>query len=259
VPELASCAELPQQLRRNKAGLIGSNISTHPSSQLAESYRSLRTWLLHSDAEAPPKVIVVTSALPREGKTTTSLNTAMALAQDGAKVLLLEADLRRPYFHKLVTTRSSSGLIGLLANPDGCTLEFIQHPQVAKLFVLPAGLAKVSPAELLGSPRMKQFIDFIRGKFDFIVIDTPPVLSFTDAAIMSHYADAVLFVIRSEHTTKQSCLRARDVMERANIRISGTVVNGANVNSADYQHYYGYSSAKYMGYYDDVQSHQKQN
>jgi Mrp family chromosome partitioning ATPase len=76
---------------------------------------------------------------------------------------------------------------------------------------------------------------------------------------MSRNADAVLFVIRSEHTTKQSCLRARDVMERANIRISGILVNGANVNSADYQHYYGYSSAKYKGYYNDVQSHEKLN
>ncbi len=259
VPELATCTDLPRRLRRNKTFIIGSGISTHPSSQLAESYRALRTWILHSDADAPPKVIVVTSALPREGKTTTSLNTAIALAQDGAKVLLLEADLRRPCFHTLVATPSSSGLIGLLTDPDGCKAEFINHPQVANLCVLPAGLGKSSPAELLGSMRMKSFLDFCRKKFDFIVIDTPPVLSFSDAAIVSRGADAVLFVIRSEQTTKQSCLRARDVMERANIRVSGVLVNGANVNSAGYKHYYGYANAKYLGYYNDVQSHQRQN
>jgi capsular exopolysaccharide synthesis family protein len=201
----------------------------------------------------------VTSALPREGKTTTSLNTAIALAQDGAKVLLLEADLRRPYFHKLVPPPPPSGLVGLLTNQDGCTAEFIEHPHVGNLFVLPAGVRTSRPAELLGSLRMKRYLDLFRGEFDFIVIDTPPVLAFTDAVILSRNADAVLFVIRSEQTTKQSCWRARDVMERANIRISGILVNGANVNSADYQRYYGYSSTQYRAYYKDVQSYEKQN
>jgi capsular exopolysaccharide synthesis family protein len=259
VPELTVRVRFLRRLRPGKNRVLASTTSNNPSWQMAESYRALRTWILHSDAEAPPKVIVVTSALPREGKTTTSLNTAIALAQDGAKVLLLEADLRRPCFHTLVETRSPSGLIGLLTGPDGCKPEFINHPQVANLCVLPAGLGTSSPAELLGSLRMKRFLDFCREKFDFILIDTPPVLSFADAAIVSRNADALLFVIRSEHTTKQSCLRARDVMERANIRISGILVNGANVNSADYQYYYGYSSAKYLGYYNDVQSHQRQN
>jgi capsular exopolysaccharide synthesis family protein len=259
VPALAICADLPRLLRRNKAGIMGASIASHSSSQLAESYRALRTWILHSAAEAPPKVILVTSALPREGKTTTSLNTAIALAQDGAKVLLLEADLRRPYFHKLVPPPPPSGLVGLLTNQDGCTAEFIEHPHVGNLFVLPAGVRTSRPAELLGSLRMKRYLDLFRGEFDFIVIDTPPVLAFTDAVILSRNADAVLFVIRSEQTTKQSCWRARDVMERANIRISGILVNGANVNSADYQRYYGYSSTQYRAYYKDVQSYEKQN
>jgi len=254
VPELASCADLPRRLRHNNTSVIDSSNSTFPSPQLDEAYRALRTWLLHSSGEAPPKVITVTSALPREGKTTTSLNTAIALARDGSKVLLLEADLRRPCFHELVTPKSSAGLIGLLTNPDGCKTEFIEHPQVANLFVLPAGLGKSSPAELLGSLRMKQFIDFVRGKFDFIVIDTPPILSFTDATIVSRNADAVLFVIRSNQTTKQTCLRAREVMERSYIRITGILVNGVDVNSADYQHYYGYAVAQYKHYYDDMQS-----
>ena len=255
VPDLAACGDLPRKLRRNKADLLDSNISTHPSSRLAESYRALRTWILHSEGEAPPKVILVTSALPREGKTTTSLNTAIALAQDGSKVLLLEADLRRPCLHGLVSPPTPAGLIGLLSTSGDFKPEAFRHPEIANLFVLPAGLGRSSPAELLGSPRMKQCLDVFRMRFDFIVIDTPPVLSFTDAAIVSRYADAVLFVIRSEQTTKQSCLRARDAMERANIRISGILVNGANVNSADYQHYYGYSIAQYNSYYSDVQSH----
>jgi len=257
VPDLATCPDLPKKLRRNKIDLLGSSVSTHSSARLAESYRALRTWVLHSEAEVPPKVILVTSALPREGKTTTSLNTAIALAQDGSTVLLLEADLRRPCLHSLVSTSTPAGLIGLLSKSGECKAEFFKHPEIANLFVLPAGVGRSSPAELLGSKRMKQCLDVFRGHFDFIVIDTPPVLSFTDAAIVSRNADAVLFVIRSEHTTKQSCLRARDALERANILISGILVNGANLNSADYQHYYGYSMAQYKGYYNDVQSHEK--
>jgi capsular exopolysaccharide synthesis family protein len=257
VPELASCIELPKQLRRARSGMMETSIVTHPTSRIAESYRALRTWVLSSGTEAPPKVTMVTSALPREGKTTTSLNTAIALAQNGARVLLLEADLRRPCFHTLLKTESSSGLVGLLTDPDGCKTEFVKHPQVANLFILPAGLSTSSPAELLASTRMKHFIEFVRGKFDFIIIDTPPVLAFTDAVVISSNVDAVLFVVRSAQTTKQSCLRARDLMESVNSQISGVLVNGANMKSDDYQHYYGYSSAQYSSYYNDVRDHAK--
>jgi capsular exopolysaccharide synthesis family protein len=251
VPELASCKEIPRRLRKANVDIAGLSLSV-PTSRLAESYRSVRTWIFHSDPDKAPQVIVITSALPREGKTTTSLNTAVALAQDGAKVLALEADLRRPSFHSAVSV-SGSGLVGLLTNPEASKHEFIPHPHVPNLFVLPGGIRTTNPAELLGSDRMKRFVEFLRSKFDFIVIDTPPILSFTDAAIVSRYADAVLFVVRSEHTTKQACMRARDMMERANVRISGTLVNGANVNSADYQYYFGYSKNKFRNYYEDIQ------
>lgn len=257
VPELASCAELPKRLRKAKTGMMETSIVAHPSSRVAESYRALRTWVLSSGTEAPPKVTMVTSALPREGKTTTSLNTAIALAQNGAKVLLLEADLRRPCLHTLFNTKPSAGLVGLLTNPDSCKTEFVEHPQVANLFILPAGLTTSSPAELLASTRMKRFMEFVRGKFDFIIIDTPPILAFTDAVVISRNVDAVLFVVRSAQTTKQSCLRARDLMEGVNTEISGILVNGADMKSDDYQHYYGYSSKQYTSYYDNVRKHEK--
>ena len=106
--------------------------------------------------------------------------------------------------------------------------------------MLPAGAETSSAAELLGSRRMQELVDLWRQEFDFVVIDTPPVLSFTDAVILARSADAVLFVIRPEQTTLKSCLRARDLLERSNAPITGVLVNGANVNSPDYQHY-GYS------------------
>jgi capsular exopolysaccharide synthesis family protein len=257
VPELATCADLPRQLRHNKTSTMGSSIAAHPSSRVAESYRALRTWVLSSGADTPPKVIMVTSALPREGKTTTSLNTAIALAQYGAKVLLLEGDLRRPSLHALVKTKSLAGLVGLLTTPDTCNEEFLKHPQVANLYILSAGLSTSNPAELLASLRMKHLIQFVRDKFDFVIIDTPPILAFTDAAVISSHVDAVLFVVRSAQTTKQSCLRALDLMESVNAQISGILVNGANMKSADYEHYFGYSASKYVNYYDDVRDHAK--
>jgi polysaccharide biosynthesis transport protein len=208
VPELSSCTEIPRRLRSVTPDVTMLSLAA-PASRLAESYRAVRTWIFNSDPEKAPRVIMITSALPREGKTTTSLNTAIALAQDGTKVLAMEADLRRPSFHTSVSG-STNGLVGLLTDPEACKYEFIPHPMVPNLFVLPAGVRTSNPAELLGSERMKRFVEFLRTKFDFIVIDTPPILSFTDAAIVSRYADAVLFVVRSERTSKQSCLRARE-------------------------------------------------
>jgi polysaccharide biosynthesis transport protein len=252
VPELASCPEIPRRLRKAKVDIATLSLEV-PTSRLAESYRAVRTWIFQSDPEKDPKVIMVTSALPREGKTTTSLNTAIALAQGGAKVLALEADLRRPSFHRVVT-RNVKDLVGMLRDPQAWSSEFLsRHPQVRNLFILPGDTRAANPAELLGSDDMKRFLEFARSEFDYIVIDTPPILSFTDAAVVSRYADTILFVVRSQHTTKQACLRARDVMLRANVRISGIVVNGANVSSSVYEHYYGYSNHAYAGYYRDVQ------
>jgi capsular exopolysaccharide synthesis family protein len=237
VPDLATCSDLPRIERKGHKPTF--SILANGSSQIAEAYRALRTWILTCNVDAPPKVIVVTSGLPQEGKTMTSMNTAMALAQQGAQVLLVEADLRRP---SLLGARQTqpSGLREMLSNPNKRNVGFVQHPQIKELLMLPAGAETSSAAELLGSRRMQELVDLWRQEFDFVVIDTPPVLSFTDAVILARSADAVLFVIRPEQTTLKSCLRARDLFERANAPITGVLVNGANVNSPDYQHY-GYS------------------
>ena len=130
---------------------------------------------------------------------------------------------------------------------------------MTNLSILPAGINTSNPAELLGSARMKKLLELMRARFDFIVVDTPPILSFTDAAVLSSSADTVLFVVRSEHTTKQTCISARDALERANVTISGVLMNGADVSSANYKHYYGYSAAKYRGYYSNVQTRPTRN
>ncbi len=216
------------------------NILDSPSSQLAESYRALRTALLFSNGEVPPKVILVTSALPQEGKTTVSLNSAIALAYQGAKVLLIDADLRRPELHACLGAPAEPGLGELLSDEASLPFEAAACPKVPNLFLLPAGRRRLSPAEVLGSKRMRDLLNGCRERFDFVVIDTPPVLAVTDAVVLSKSADGVLLVVRWAQTSERSLLRARDLLLRVNARIAGVLVNRANIHSLDYYDSYGY-------------------
>jgi exopolysaccharide transport family protein len=221
-----------------------------PQSQMAESYRALRTSLLLSNLGAPPKVIMVTSALPQEGKTTTSINCAVVLAQKGVRVLLLDADLRRPSLHKTLGMGPRSGLSNVLTGST--TLEeVITRPSVLPgLHVLPAGTPPPNPAELLASSNMRDVLAQLREQYDHIVVDTPPALSVTDAVVLSQRADAVVLVIRSGHTTKQALRRARDILARVNAKVVGVLLNAVDLSSPDYYYYYEYQG-KYSRYYQD--------
>jgi capsular exopolysaccharide synthesis family protein len=247
VPELASGMEgyRRQYLRRRPDDCI---MLTHPSSQMAEAYRGLRTAMLFSNVGRPPQVIVITSPLPLEGKTMTSLNTAIALARQGHKVLLIDADLRRPALHHRLRIGFTPGLTEFLAAENAAKPEFIQHPQVPNLFVLPAGTAPASPAETLADKRLGEFLKRLRKQFDFILIDTPPVLAVTDAVVMSSYADAVLLVVRSNRTTKQALMCGCDALVRANANIM-VLVNGVDTKSLDYYQYYGHRGSKWARRY----------
>jgi polysaccharide biosynthesis transport protein len=224
-----------------------------PQSQMAESYRALRTSLLLSNLGAPPKVIMVTSALPQEGKTTTSINTAVVLAQKGVRVLLIDADLRRPSIHKTLGMGPHSGLSNVLTGST--TLEeAITHTAILpNLFVLPAGTPPPNPAELLASANMRDVLTELRGQYDHIVIDTPPSLSVTDAVVLSPRADAVLLVIRSGQTTKQALRRSRDILTQVNAKVVGVLLNAVDLSSPDYYYYYEYQG-KYARYYRDEDS-----
>jgi polysaccharide biosynthesis transport protein len=221
-----------------------------PQSQMAESYRALRTSLLLSNLGAPPKVIMVTSALPQEGKSTTSINCAVVLAQKGVRVLLIDADLRRPSIHKTLGMGPRSGLSNVLTG--SITLEqAITRPQILpNLHVLPAGTPPPNPAELLASTNMRDVLLELREKYDHIVLDTPPTLSVTDAVVLSPRADAIVLVIRSGHTTKQALRRSRDILMQVNAKVSGVLLNAVDLSSPDYYYYYEYQG-KYARYYRD--------
>jgi len=229
---------------------------SHPKSEIAESYRALRTSILLSSLGAPPQVILVTSALPQEGKTTTAVNSAIVLAQQGGRVLLVDADLRRPSIHASLGLRTKGGLSTLLTGSSQLEQVMVRAPQVSMLYVLPAGPTPPQPAELLSSQLMRDFLRKWREQFDHIVIDTPPALSVTDAVALSVVADSVILVIRSGCTSKEALRRARDILLRVNAKVTGVVVNAADLRAPDLHHYY-YSGGNYASHYYDDSTTQK--
>jgi succinoglycan biosynthesis transport protein ExoP len=220
-----------------------------PQSQMAEAYRALRTSLLLSSLGSPPKIILITSALPQEGKTTTSINTAIVLAQKGVRVLLMDADMRRPSVHKtLGMTGPLTGLSNVLTGTATAQESIQQSPQSENLFVLPSGSPPPNPAELLASANMRSLLAQLREQYDHIVIDTPPTLSVTDAVVLSTRVDAVVLVIRSGQTTKTALRRSRDLLMQVNARVCGVLLNAVDLASPDYYYYYEYQE-KYGGSY----------
>lgn len=221
-----------------------------PKSEIAEAYRALRTSILLSSAGHPPYTILVTSSLPQDGKTVTSVNTALVLAQQGKRVLLVDADLRRPSVHKaLEMPRAKLGLSNVLTG--GCTPEVaIVSTFQPNLWVLPAGPLAPQPSELLSSALMRELLEKWRSDYDHIIIDSPPILSVTDAVLLSVVVDVVLLVCRSGQTTTAALRRSRELLYYVKARVMGLVINAIDLESPDYYYYY-YSGSRYGGYYGD--------
>jgi succinoglycan biosynthesis transport protein ExoP len=224
---------------------------SRPQSQMSEAYRALRTSLLLTSVGAPPKIILITSALPQEGKTTTSVNTATVLAQKGTHVLLIDADLRRPSIHKTLGLGPRVGLSNVLTGGANLQEAIFRSSLMPNLFVLPAGTPPPNPAELLASAQMVEVLAELREQFDHIVIDTPPTLSVTDAVVLSTRADAVVLVIRCGQTTKPALRRSREILMQVNARVAGVLLNAVNLDSPDYYYYYEYQGKYGHRYYDD--------
>jgi capsular exopolysaccharide synthesis family protein len=222
-----------------------------PQSQMAESYRALRTSILLTSIGAPPKTILVTSALPQEGKSTTSINCAIVLAQKDSRVLLIDADLRRPSIHKTLGLGPKMGLSDVLTGNATLQQVIMRSPVSPSLFILPAGTPPPNPAELLASSNMRDILAALREQYDHIVIDTPPTLSVTDAVVMSPSADAVILVIRSGQTTKQALRRSRELLVRVNARVAGVLLNAVDLRSPDYYYYYEYQGKYGNRYYHE--------
>lgn len=247
VAGLRSLAVLPdlRNVRSNTRKAIPAGVEQtrlKGEDEIGERFRALRTALLLSNIDRPPKVILVSSALPREGKTTVSVNLARVLAQQGGRVLLIDADLRRPSVHlELDNRQSTDGLSSWLTSPASDGEKAPIQDLGAGLHVLMAGPRPPFPAEMLASRRMSLALADWRDHYDQIVLDTPPILSVTDAVVLSRCADAVLLVVRADTTNSDALLRANEVLEQTHAPVLGAVVNGMNFRSAQYSHYFGYS------------------
>ena len=217
---------------------------SRPHSSAAEAYRSLRTALLLGPARERPKIVVVTSALAGEGKTRTAVNCATVLAQQGRKVLLVDADLRKPALHEIFAIPQDPGLTAAHCEIDRETALAVPIDAIDNLWVLPSGTTPDYPAEMLASQGMANLIDHWRAQYDHVVIDTPPVSQFTDAVVVAAMADATILLARAGTTGGKELLRARDVLQRANASVTGVVLNGTDVRQIKAHGFRFYASAR---------------
>jgi polysaccharide biosynthesis transport protein len=242
--------ELPGQSQADTEHSVGEILSiTRPRSEIAEAYRALRTSILLASRNRGSKILLVTSALPSDGKTTTSINIAVALAQAGSRVLLIDADLRRSNIHRAFNLANTAGLSTWLAETDN-ERPRISPSSIPNLDVLPSGPKPPYPAELFGSSVFSDMLDAFRSEYDHVIIDSPPILSVTDAVLISVLVDSVLLVIRSRKTTKGALRRSLDVLHQAHSRVMGVVLNAFNVNGEDAYNGYHYGYSHENGYYD---------
>ncbi|HET6930376.1 MAG TPA: polysaccharide biosynthesis tyrosine autokinase [Candidatus Acidoferrum sp.] len=218
-----------------------------PKSQMSEAFRALRTALLLSQPDHPPQVILVTSALPREGKTTAAANLAVTLAQLGDKTVLVDADLRKPGVGRLLNlgTGKYAGLSSYLAGVSTLDLVTVPHPAIPNLAAIPTGPLPPNPADLLSSHKLADAIAELRTKYKFVVIDSPPIMAATDAVILSVQADGVLLVVRSGETPKEAFTRTRDLLTSVKSRLLGVVLNAVDASAPDYYYSYRYYPYSY--------------
>jgi succinoglycan biosynthesis transport protein ExoP len=218
-----------------------------PKSQMSEAFRALRTALLLSQPGRPPQVILVTSALPREGKTTAAANLAVTLAQLGDRTVLVDADLRKPGVGRLLNLGSGkyAGFSSYLAGVSSLDLVTVPHPDIPNLAAIPTGPLPPNPADLLSSHKLAEAIAELRTKFKFVVIDSPPIMAATDAVILSVQTDGVLLVVRSGETPKEAFTRTRDLLMSVKCHILGVVLNAVDSGAPDYYYSYRYYPYSY--------------
>lgn len=252
VTDLPSLAVIPRA-RRSSADQASHlttaqrniGLLTQPKSQFAEAFRSLRTALMLSMVGQPPKRILFTSATPSEGKTTVATNLACVLAQGGERVLIIDADLRRPNVHHRFGLNGRVGLTTLLTGATSFEESLQKVPEIPNLDVLPSGPVPPLPTEMLSSEAMHALLAKCSDLYTHVVIDSPPILSVTDGVILARDADAVVLVVRHGKSSKQIVRRARDLLIRSGAPITGVVLNAVDLRSPEYYGYYGYSSYAY--------------
>ena len=228
------------ELVKEKGASIESFIIQKPLSPLAESYRLIRTGLLLSAAEHPPRSILITSMGPQEGKTSTTINVARVLSQGNKKVLIIDCDLRRPRVHSIFAMQNDKGLSNFLT---GNTQEnIICKIPGEDIFVVPSGTIPPNPSELLSSRKLKTFVEKMVENFDFVLIDSPPIQSVTDSLALTRVVDGTIVVVRAGKTTYEMLQSGLKKLRDVQCPLLGCVLNGQKRSHTSGSYYYGYTT-----------------
>ena len=215
-------------------------------SMAAESYRSLRTNISLSQVDNPLRTLLVTSCVPREGKSTTAANLGVTFALAQKKVLIIDADLRRPILHRLFGIPNAQGLTHALSD----TVEYDQvftPTKIANLWVVTCGIIPPNPSELLGSQKMRAFLERAKQHFDMVLLDSPPISSLADASVLGSIVDGVLFVVKVNMANRELVQKAKDQLDTVGANIIGVVLNDVDVKKDGYYKYYYYYNYEYYG------------
>ncbi|MFZ3588958.1 CpsD/CapB family tyrosine-protein kinase [Bacillus sp. DJP31] len=211
---------------------------TNPKSPISEQYKTIRTNIQFSTVDQDVRSIMVTSAGPGEGKSTTAANIAVVFAQQGKKVLLIDADLRKPTVHYTFRLNNHVGLTNVLTKQ--ATIESAsRETEQEDLYVLPSGPIPPNPAELMGSRAMKDLLATAYEQFDIVIFDTPPVIAVTDAQVLANQCDGVVMVVSSGKTENELAIRAKELLTNAKAKLLGVVLNNKQQKDSQYYYYYG--------------------
>jgi tyrosine-protein kinase Etk/Wzc len=219
-----------------------------PKSPVSEAYRSLRTNIQFADIDKPKRVLLMTSSASKEGKSTTAVNLAITLAQMGSRVLLVDSDLRRPAVHNFFGMDKTYGLTNLLIG----SLSFedvTKHTEVENLDVITAGDIPPNPSELVSSDAMRKFIAAARERYDHVLLDSPPVIAVTDAAVLATRVDGVILVVSSGYVNKKEVMRAVSLLRNVKANVLGMVLNSLDIKKMFGSYYYYFHYYQYYYYY----------
>ena len=216
----------------------------NPKSPVSESYRTLRTNIMFSSLDKKVQTIMVTSSGPEEGKTTVASNLAVIMAQSGKKTIIIDCDLRKPRLHKVFKASNLKGLSNYLIG-EVTIADVVKQTPIENLQLLPSGVKPPNPAELLGSAKMKSFVESLKQYYDYIILDTPPVVIVTDAQLVAQYADGCLLVVAAGEVDRDAPIKAKELLVKVNAKILGVVLNKVDdTGKGRYKYYYHY-------YYDE--------
>jgi capsular exopolysaccharide synthesis family protein len=246
---LPSLAMIPQSHWKKQGNdlewVVGPELLRDPRSPFSESFRALRTSMRLSTTSRESKVIAVTSCQPAEGKSTVAMNMAAVLAQSGKKVALVDTDMRRPSVYKRLRLEGGKGLSEVLTGYHTLDDVIQTHETLSTLDVIPSGTVPPLPADLLASDQMTEVVRALRARYDYVIFDTPPVLSVTDPAIVASQADGMVLVIRQGYCTRRMLARAADILSDLDVKVYGFVFNGVDASLPEYYGYLGYYTYDY--------------